>query len=141
MRVIVDTGVLVAAADRRDPHHAEAAQLLIDRRGSLVVTELVVSEADYLVGTRAGREARLRLAEDLGRGLIELTCLSASEIAEAASLDRHYGTLDLGITDASIIVTAHRYATREVATFDERCFRAVTPIQGGTFTLLPADLA
>ena len=100
---------------------------------------MVVAEADYLIGVRAGREARLRFAEDLGRGLMELACLSTSEVAEAAALDRHYDSLDLGIVDASIIVIAHRYGTSRIATLDERCFRAVVPLQGGSFTLLPAD--
>jgi len=39
----------------------------------------------------------------------------------------------------TLIVLAHRYGTRTLATLDERCFRAVTPLQGGAFTLLPID--
>jgi hypothetical protein len=34
---------------------------------------------------------------------------------------------------------AERYGTRRLLTFDERHFRAVTPLQGGAFELLPAD--
>jgi hypothetical protein len=30
--------------------------------------------------------------------------------------------------------------TRRLVTFDERAFRTVTPLQGGAFTVLPADL-
>jgi hypothetical protein len=37
-------------------------------------------------------------------------------------------------------VLAFRYRTRRVLTFDERDFRAISPIQGGVFTLLPTDL-
>jgi hypothetical protein len=36
-------------------------------------------------------------------------------------------------------VIAERYATRRLLTFDERAFRAVAPLQGGAFTILPAD--
>jgi predicted nucleic acid-binding protein len=50
-----------------------------------------------------------------------------------------YGEFDLGITDASLVVLAARYETRDVLTFDERHFRKVTPIQGGSFRLLPLD--
>ena len=34
---------------------------------------------------------------------------------------------------------AERYATRRLLTFDERAFRSVPPLQGGSFTILPAD--
>jgi hypothetical protein len=36
-------------------------------------------------------------------------------------------------------VLARRVRTHRLLTFDERAFRAVTPLQGGTFMLLPAD--
>jgi hypothetical protein len=32
-----------------------------------------------------------------------------------------------------------RLGTRRILTFDQRHFRAVRPIHGGVFTLLPAD--
>lgn len=139
MTVIVDTGVLVASADVRDPLHDAAAATLRTHRDRLVVPAPVTAEADYLIGRRAGRGARLAFVEDLGRGVLEVTCLSAAEHASAAALDRRYADLDLGLTDAAIIVLAHRHRTRTIATFDHRCFRAVEPLQGGTFTLLPED--
>jgi predicted nucleic acid-binding protein len=53
-------------------------------------------------------------------------------------LDRRYADLDLGLADLSIAVLARKLATRRILTF-ERHFRAVRPLQGGAFTLLPAD--
>jgi len=38
-------------------------------------------------------------------------------------------------------VLARRYSTTRIVTFDERAFRTVVPLHGGTFTVLPADLA
>jgi len=37
------------------------------------------------------------------------------------------------------MVLAERYETRRLLSFDERHFRAVAPLQGGSFELLPAD--
>ena len=42
--------------------------------------------------------------------------------------------------DLSIAVVAAKVDTRRLLTFDECHFRAVTPLQGGAFTLLPADI-
>lgn len=55
-------------------------------------------------------------------------------------LDRQYADLGLGLTDASLIVLAHRVRTRSLLMLDERHFRAVRPLQGGVLTLLPADV-
>lgn len=139
MTAVVDSGVLVAAADRRDRLHDDAAGALHSLLGELVIPEPVTAEADYLIGRRVGRDARLRFLDDLGRGLIEVACLSPSEFADAVAVDRRYDALDLGLADAAIVVVAHRYDTRTLVTFDDRCFRAVAPLQGGSFTLLPAD--
>lgn len=47
------------------------------------------------------------------------------------------GSLNLGLADLSVVVLAHRFRTRRLLTFGERDFRAVTPLSGGSFTLLP----
>lgn len=99
----------------------------------------VTAEADCPVGRRAGRETRVRFVEDLRRGLIEVACLAPPEFAEAPTVDRRYADLDLVLADAAVMVVAHRYGTRRLVTFDERCFRTVEPLQGGRFTLLPLD--
>lgn len=52
---------------------------------------------------------------------------------------RRYRDLELGLADASLVVLAGRHRTTRIATFDERAFRAVAPLSGGAFTLLPAD--
>ncbi|MGH2355036.1 MAG: hypothetical protein ACRDI2_09890 [Chloroflexota bacterium] len=43
------------------------------------------------------------------------------------------------LADASLVVLARRYRTRRILTFDQRAFRAVEPLHGGAFTILPAD--
>ena len=56
-----------------------------------------------------------------------------------ARLDEQYAALDLGLADLSVVILAHRFRTRRLLTFDERDFRAVAPLSGGSFTLLPRD--
>ena len=54
-------------------------------------------------------------------------------------MERRYDDLDAGLADLSAIVVAERYGTRRLLTFDEGHFRALRPLRGGHFTLLPAD--
>jgi predicted nucleic acid-binding protein len=48
--------------------------------------------------------------------------------------------LKLGLADLAVVIMARRHDTLRILTFDERDFRAVTPLQGGAFQLLPADM-
>jgi len=47
--------------------------------------------------------------------------------------------LRLGLADLSVVVLAARLDTLRILTFDYRHFRAVRPLQGGSFVLLPMD--
>lgn len=46
--LIVDTGVIVAAADRKDSDHAVSSAIIRNDVGPLITTALVIAEAAYL---------------------------------------------------------------------------------------------
>jgi len=137
--IIVDAGPLYSQADRRDPDHGAVAEILLSAREPLVVPAFAAAEADSLILTRLGIDTELAFLEDLASGAFTERALSPAELRAAAGLARRYRDLELGLADASIVVLAARSRTRRLLTFDERAFRAVTPLDGGRFTLLPAD--
>ena len=139
MAVIVDAGGLYAQADRNDPSHAGVAGILKGERGPLVTSQVAVAEADYLILSRLGIEVELAFLDDLAEGTFLVECLTRRELGVARDLARRHRDLELGLADVSLVVLASRYRTRRIVTFDERAFRAVTPLQGGSFTVLPAD--
>jgi predicted nucleic acid-binding protein len=138
--LLLDAGALYAQADRADPHHQAVVDILRAERGPLVTSQIAVAEADYLILTRLGLNVELAFLEDLADGTFLAECLSRQEFGLALDVARRYRALELGVADAALVVLAHRYRTRRLLTFDERAFRTVTPLQGGTFFLLPADL-
>jgi hypothetical protein len=138
--LLVDAGALYAQANAGEPHHDEVAQILRAERETLVTSELAVAEADYLILDRLGLDVQLAFIDDLVAGTFVVECLSRDELEAARSIIEGYRDLRLGLADASLIVLAARYSTTRIVTFDERAFRAVTPLQGGAFTVLPADL-
>jgi predicted nucleic acid-binding protein len=115
--------------------------VLHDEREALVTTELAVAEADYLILERLGVDVELAFIDDLAEGTFVVECLTREEIRAARGLVERYRDLRIGLADASIAVLAERYGTTRLLTFDERAFRAIAPIRGGSFTLLPADRA
>lgn len=141
MALIIDAGGLLAQADADDMNHDAVARIIRSERETLVTTELVVAEADYLILSRLGVDVELAFIEDLAAGTFVVECLSREELEAARGVIKRHRDLRLGLADASLVVLARRYAGTRVLTFDERAFRTVTPLQGGSFTILPADLA
>ena len=139
MTVIVDAGALFAQADRDDPAHEAVSDFLRAERDPLVTSQIAAAEADYLVLTRLGVDAELAFLDDVAEGTFAAEGLTADELSVARDVARRYRDLEVGLADASLVVLARRHRTRRLCTVDERCFRALAPLQGGAFRLLPAD--
>ncbi|HEY2440240.1 MAG TPA: PIN domain-containing protein [Solirubrobacteraceae bacterium] len=139
MTLVIDAAPLVALADQGEPRREEILELLRAARGALFIPAPVTAEIDYLLGRRFGPPARRAFLEDLAARRYESPGLEAGDYDAALEVDRRYGDLDVGLADLSVVVLARRLGTRRILTFDERHFRTVRPLQGGTFTLLPAD--
>lgn len=140
MALVVDAGALYAQADADEPRHSAVAEILRAERESLITSELAVAEADYLILERLGVDVELAFIEDLAAGTFEVECLTREELRVARRLVEQHRDLRIGLADASLVVLADRYRTTRLLSFDERAFRTVAPLGGGTFTILPADL-
>jgi len=139
MTIVIDAAPLVAVADEGEPWRERILAVLRSHRGALFIPAPVTAEIDYLLDQRFGPRARRAFLEDLSARRYESPGMDAADYAEARALDSRYADLDLGLADLSVAVLARKLGTRRLLTFDERHFRAVRPLQGGTFTLLPAD--
>jgi predicted nucleic acid-binding protein len=136
--LIVDAGVLLAAADTDDPSSELCRSLLAEWPGELIVPAFVAAEADYLIQDRLGVDAQLLFIDDLATAYT-VDSLDNAGLTAAQEICARYRDLELGLADASMVVLADRWETTDLATFDERHFRAVEPLAGGSFRLLPAD--
>lgn len=136
--MICDTSGLLAAFDTTDTVHRDSLRVLQGATDP-VVSPLVVAELDYLLRRRVSTHAAHVAIEELAGGAYDVPVFGPPDLQRALEVDRRFADLDLGITDASIVVLAARYGTRDILTLDHRHFRQVTPLQGGHFRLLPAD--
>jgi predicted nucleic acid-binding protein len=137
--LVVDASALYAQADVDQPGHRAVVEVLRSAPEALVTTELAVAEADYLILERLGVDAELAFLADLAEGTFQVECLSRDELQAARGVVERHRDLRLGLADASLVVLANRHRTLRIVTFDERAFRAVAPLRGGRFTVLPAD--
>lgn len=136
--LVVDAGVLYTHADRRNPQHGEVGALLEGWRGELVVSAFTAAEADHFILNRLGLDAELAFVSDLAE-TYTVDALDPPGLIQARDICAQYADLRLGLADASMVVLADRWRTRSLATFDERHFRAVEPLAGSAFELLPTD--
>lgn len=139
MTLIIDAGPLVALADEQEPLRAEIVELLRAHRGRLFIPAPVTAEVDYLLGQRFGPSARRAFLDDLAARRYESPGLDSRDYSAALELNSRYADLRLGLADLAVAVLARKLGTRRILTFDQRHFRVVRPLQGGTFTILPAD--
>ncbi len=139
MTLLIDAGPIVASTDVGDSRRLTVQRLLVDTPGPLVIPAPVTAEIDYLLGRRVGERARQGFLEDLAAQRLEVECLSDLDYAMVASLEQQYDDLRPGLADLSIVVIAASLRCTRILTFDERHFRAIRPLYGDAFTLLPAD--
>jgi uncharacterized protein len=135
--LIVDTGPLVAAADRGDPFHAVCAELLETDPGPLVTTPLVIAETVYLITRRLGPGAEAAFYDAIIDGSLIVESLTTDDWTRVRQLVDRYQNLPLGGTDASVIAIAERHHAVRIATLDRRHFRVVRPDHTTAFELLP----
>ena len=135
--LIVDTGVLLTAADNADPDHLVCARLVEDETGPLVTTALVIAETAYLIGRQLGPAAEARFFRSIADGDITVEPLGPSDDHRIADLVDQYASLPLGGTDASVIALAERLNQIRIATLDRRDFAVVRPTHCDTFELVP----
>jgi hypothetical protein len=137
--IIVDTSIILAYMNAADDHHDVVSAWLGNTDEDLVTTPLIVAEVDHLVGARGGPAAQRALRSDLACGayLVEWWAGAMTSVVNVAD---QYADTGLGLADASLVALAERLGTLDLATLDERHFRAVRPVTGGSaFRLLPAD--
>lgn len=134
--LIVDTGPLVATADRDDPDHV-ACDALLASSSPLVTTGLVIAEAAYLITSRVGVGGETALLDDITSGRIIIEAFTIPDWDRVRELVERYADLKLGTTDATVITLAERHKATEIATLDHRHFHAVRPTHTPGFVLLP----
>jgi uncharacterized protein len=135
--LLVDTGPLVAAADRDDAHHLACRDLLEGDPGPLVTSPLVVAEAAYLIDRQLGPAAEAALFDSIIAGDLRVEDLGRADWERVGDLVRAYADMRLGGTDASLVALAERLGATRVATLDPRHFRVVRPRHVDAFELFP----
>ena len=70
--IVIDTGPVVANANRKDDHHEECVKLLQGFPGPLLLPSPLLSEIGYMLSSRAGVKAEADFLRDVADGIYDL---------------------------------------------------------------------
>lgn len=136
--LIVDSGVLVAAADRNDPDFATCSSLLETDDGPLVTTATVIAEAAYLIDRQVGPAGEVALYTSIIEQALAVEAMTGADWTRVREVIDRYQDLRLGGTDAGLIAIAiaERLGVTRIVTLDHRQFRVVRPAHCEALTIL-----
>ena len=98
---------------------------------------LVVTEVAYLLASRLGVEAEVRILGDFAAGNLISESVAGDDWLRIAELVGRYRDLPLGTVDASVVAAAESLQITQIATLDHRHFTVVRPAHAPACELLP----
>lgn len=137
--MLVDSSGLLAALSPDQRSHDDCARVLTKTKGLLLLSPFVLAEMDYLVTKLAGIPKELTLLREVERGAYDLAPFVLADIKRAREVIERYSDLQIGLTDASIVVLSEKHDVLDLLTLDQRHFRALRGARGRPFRILPAD--
>ncbi|MBK7416961.1 MAG: PIN domain-containing protein [Dechloromonas sp.] len=117
--LLVDTGPLVALANKRDKFHLRCTETLENHRGRLLTTWAVLSEFAHLTDSI---NATLPLYHWIERGGLELLPLGRDELVTAIDWIERYAVRPMDLADASLVVAALKTGCTKIWTLDRADF-------------------
>jgi predicted nucleic acid-binding protein len=100
--LLVDTNVLLSAADTSDHDHLRCAELL-DARTDVAVTAPVAAETAWMLDARLGAAAEIAFVATIASGELPVVDLTTADWKRCHELLETYEDLHLGIVDASVM--------------------------------------
>jgi predicted nucleic acid-binding protein len=134
---LVDTGPIVALADRSDSHHEGVTRFFVRNTELLIVPVTVLTEVAYLLNARLGAGAVRTFVHSLAMGELRVEGITHMDLARISELLTQYADSRLDMVDSSVIAMAERLDIVQVLTLDWRDFSIVRPRHCPALEILP----
>jgi predicted nucleic acid-binding protein len=135
--LILDTGPLYAAIDRRDADHQSCRRLIEQANETLIVPGPVLVEIDYWVHKWLGGGVFVALLDDIGAGAYQIEDLLPADYRRVREICERYADAEIGFVDASVLAVVERLGEPKLATLDRRHFGMLRHRHVDVLQLLP----
>jgi|SRR5689334_10746745 len=135
MRILVDTGPLVAIVSPKDQYHELCAKTLGNLPAPLLTCWPVIAEAAWLL-----RQSPLGFERLLGSfkdGFLEILLVRSLESEAIVEILKKYANLRPEFADAMLVHLAHRENIDAIFTLDRRDFSVYRTARNKPFRLFP----
>ncbi len=135
MRVLADTGPLVAIVSPDDRYHELCVRTLETLLGPVLTCWPVITEAAWLL-----REFPLgfeRLLRSINEGFLEILPVAGKESESVLQVMKKYASLQAQFADAMLVYLANRENIETILTLDRRDFSVYRSAHKKPFRLLP----
>jgi len=135
MRVLTDTGPLVAILSPNDQYHQVCLQTVQNLHGPLLTCWPVIAEAAWLL--QRNPLAFERLLRSISDGAIEILPVAGKEASAIAEVMKRYRSLRAQFADAMLVYLAARENIGTIFTLDRRDFLVYRSARKPPFVLIP----
>jgi len=135
MRVLMDTGPLVALIDRSEGKHEICVDWFRQFKGEIFTSEAVLTEVLYLLNfSSAAQSAAL---DFVLTGAIVLVPSSIESMKMVKVLMGKYKDFPMDFADATLVSLAHDLAVDHIVTFDKKHFGVYRLHKRHSFIIIP----
>ena len=135
IRVIADTGAIIALLDEDDKHHAAVVE--VAQSFDLLIPVTVLPEVDYLVTKYLGEAVVRSFLEAMIEGAFIYLPIEIEEIRRTTEIMARYADIPIGFVDASLVALAESHNIYKILTLDRRHFNIIRPEGIDYLELLP----
>ena len=135
IRVIADTGAIIALLDEDDKHHAAVVE--VAQSFDLLVPVTVLPEVDYLVTKYLGEAVVRSFLEAMTEGEFIYLPIEIEEICRTTEIMARYSDIPIGFVDTSLVALAESHNIHKIVTLDRRHFNIIRPEGIEYLELLP----
>jgi predicted nucleic acid-binding protein len=135
IRVLADTGPLVAILSPDDHYHELCVRTLKELPGPLVTCWPVITEAVWLL--RKFPRAIKKLLGSINEGFLEIPPVAGAEAEQVAEIMHRYESLRPQFADAMLVYLANRENITTIFTLDRWDFAVYRTARKKPFRLLP----
>ena len=117
LRVLADTGPLVALFDADDRDHSRVVEFLRTFSGVMGTTWPVITEVTHLLDFSVDKQ--VEFLEWVRRGGVVVAEIGPQDLAPIVGLMRKYGDTPMDFADATLVFVAERTNTPQIMTLDD----------------------
>ena len=123
IRVIADTGAIIALLDEDDKHHTAVVE--VAQSFDLLIPVTVLPEVDYLVTKYLGEAVVRSFLEAMTEGAFIYLPIEIEEIRRTTEIMARYSDIPIGFVDASLVALAESHNIHRILTLDRRHFNII----------------